>query len=105
MATHLSALIERIEAHPCGDEHELHGAILDALIGVDAADAKRWYGSGRLPTQSLDEALAFAERVAPGRSTALLRGVLCDDAHIAPRNLARTLTAALLRELGQRNPA
>lgn len=71
----LNALVERIEAGS-GEDVDLHAAILTAVIGVNAPDAKRWYGAGRSPLDSLDAAVALVERVLPGRSAEILREAL-----------------------------
>lgn len=67
-ADELLALAERCEAaDPShGRDLELYAGILNAVIGVDAPDAKKFYGAGRLFTESLDAAVALCERVLPG---------------------------------------
>lgn len=66
-AQSLDGLIERVKA-ATGPDQELEAELFDALIGVDALDAKRWYGGGweARVTASIDAALALVERCLPG---------------------------------------
>lgn len=94
-------LTDRIAEGPSQDDPrdmELSGAILDALVGVDAPDAKRWYGAGLTFLESLDEALAFAERIHPGRANGLLAEALLESPSGTPKDLARLVTIGVLRE-------
>lgn len=43
---------------------DFEGRLYDVLIGVNAADAKEWYGGGVSPIISIDRAMKFVERVA-----------------------------------------
>lgn len=107
-------LLERVK-DGIGPDGELDGAIFDALVGVDAPDAKRWYGGGWVAdvSGSLDGALAFLGRAFPGALWAvgsMEEGPFCQlvvpnkngdyiggDVRESAQSAPRSVTAAVLR--------
>lgn len=78
------------------DQHELVANLYNEFIGVNAADAKEWYGSGTNILGSIDAAAKFADRIA---SPAV-------RAHIGADNIGFKVlysTVVTLRDLGKYN--
>ena len=63
----LELLLEKVRTAEAGSL-ELDGQIFNAVVGVDAHDAKRWYGGGieSHVTTSFDAIVALIERELPG---------------------------------------
>jgi len=59
----LAELLERVKAFN-GNDDLLEGDIFGALIGVDAIDAKEWYGGGISILASVERAFELVDRVA-----------------------------------------
>jgi hypothetical protein len=100
----LASLIARVEA-ATGPDRRLDLDICAALGTLEYASTARGYT--RMPhpelTASIDAALAFAERVLPGKGWRLLYSAMMDwRAHVEPnvgKLLPRVLILALLRAL------